>query len=351
MGLDWSVMLNIPAFGQEGLSTFAATSTSPTNGAAGGRLAFLMPREVLRWSDKLQEVQVATSEQVGRLEDWLVPEESNSRELVRRLSEVTAQQELLVKHSDQYWSYRASLRDQVQNHPRSLIEQVAATDEQKKLHPEDRRRIQYFSALSQAVETRSLDDIQKLLSFQVPYDPLLTYFVHQEAAELLSGATSRDPAAEFRLRLHAVYFTSPQDRSLRNVLHALKLLRENPEIEPDSRRRWDHFNSLLQMLQGRWQARIGVPSTQSAQVILGEVNTSILETEKTFDILGPLAADAGLSTETWPLRRRVLEMRLIRPLKEYHSVMFNHQQQLLQKRQAETDALDVAAPSIETMTP
>src|SRR5262249_23273330 len=159
-------------------------------------------------------------------------------------------------HSSQYWAYRASLRSQLQDHPRTLIEQTSATDEQKQLHPEDKRRIRYFNALKDAIETHSLKDVQKLLSFQTPYDPLITFFVHQEAAELLTGTASRAFAEEFRLRLHSIYFTSPQDRSLRNVLQALKLLREHPQIEADPLRRWDHFNSLLQMLEGRWEARI-----------------------------------------------------------------------------------------------
>jgi hypothetical protein len=228
-----------------------------------------------------------------------------------------------------------------------MIEQASATDEQKKLHPEDRRRIRYFKALKTAIDSRTLNDVQQLLSFKAPYDPLVSFFVHQEAAELLTGSPQPVQAEEFRLRLHSVYFASSQDRSIRNVLQALKLLREHPEIEADPVRRWDHFNSLLQMLQGRWESRIGIPFTESSQVVLGEVNSSILEAEKCIDLLNKLTPEAGLSAEMWAARKRVLELRLLRPLQEYHEEIFRHHQQVLQKQKAQAEALgQVVAPPV-----
>ena len=97
----------------------------------------------------------------GRLLAW-IGDEATSPVLVRRLAEVQGQQNLMTTYSDQYWAYRASLRDQVKEKPRSQIQQVSADDEQKQMHPEDRRRLQYFATLGRAVKSHQAADIERL---------------------------------------------------------------------------------------------------------------------------------------------------------------------------------------------
>src|SRR5260221_9427122 len=139
----------------------------------------------------------------------------------------------MTKYADQYWAYRASLRDQVKEKPRSQIRQASATDDEGRMHPEDRRRLRYFQVLGQAVKSNHAADIERLVDFASPYDPLISYFVHEEAAEMYSRSAERDVARELRHRLHATFFSSPPDASLRNVVAPLRLLREHPEPEPD----------------------------------------------------------------------------------------------------------------------
>src|SRR5262249_55510276 len=153
------------------------------NSAGAPRLALSLPREVMRWGAKQQELFTGLAKVKGRLLDW-IGEEAQSQVLVRRLAEVQGQLDLMTKYSDQYWAYRASLRDQVKEKSRSKIQLVSAIDDRKQIHPEDQRRLEYFTALGEATRTHSAQDIDRLVQFAEPYDPLISYFVHEEAAEM-----------------------------------------------------------------------------------------------------------------------------------------------------------------------
>jgi hypothetical protein len=314
-GLDWTVLINIGALDRTGLQKFTNTVPGAINSACNSRLPFSLPRDSMRWGLKLQEVHEELDQLAGRLIEWLGPEASTPA-LVRRLAEVQGQQELMTTYSDQYWAYRASLRDQVKEKPRSQIQQTSASDDEPRMHPEDRRRLQYFTALGKAVKTGSAADIGRLLKFAEPYDPLISFFVHEEAAEISSRSAERDYARELRLRLHAVFFSSPRDASLRNVVAALKLLREHPESEPDPEARWDDLNALLQALKMKWEARIGVRPANIREAV-NDIDTTVLAAEQTFQTLDALTAEAGLPAELWTARRSALEKTLIRPVRTY----------------------------------
>lgn len=343
LGADWSVLLNVTAYSHTDLAKLTAGAPVAVNSAVDSRLLCLQPREVMRWGAKPREIAAVFSPRAGRLANW-IGEEGQSPELVRRLAEVKGQQRLMTKYGDQYWAYRASVRDQLTSVPksRSVIQQVNGEASRRAgMSSSDRQRIRYFSALGHAVKSHSLEDIRYMAEFAAPYDPLLTYFIHQEVAELYTQVKPRPVQEELQYRLYSIYYSAPQDSSLRLIMHTLRLLREHPSSEPDPQRRWDIQNSLLQILQRRWEARIGV-SPKSAVLMLGEIDTSILATEQTFAVLDELAAEAGISAEYWTARKESLERSLVRPLQGYREQMLPHhhrakvREHLSEQKQAET---------------
>lgn len=337
-GLDWTVLLNVAAINGEGLAKFCKTSTGSLNTASTGRLPFALPREMMRWAPKLDEVREILEPVVGRLLSW-VGEDGTSPVVVRRLAEVQGQHDLMTKYSDQYWAYRASLRDQVKEKPRSAIQLTGGTSDEKKMHPEDRRRLAYFTTLSRAISTNRAADIERLSKLASPYDPLITYFVHQEAAELLSRSPDRDVAVELRHRLYATYYSSPRDSSLRNVVAALDLLREHPECEPEASARWDDCSALLQALKMRWEARVGVRPADIKETI-NDIDRTVLVAEQTFRVLDALTAEAGISEALWQARRSVLEKTLIAPVRSYQLELLPLANRAAGKNGAQSD-LDV----------
>jgi hypothetical protein len=312
-GLDWSVILNVAAVNHAGLEKFAAASAANT--VSSGQLPFSLPREMMRWAPKLKELGDALAPSPGRFLSW-IGDEATSPVLVRRLAEVHGQQDLMTTYSDQYWAYRASLRNQVTEQSRSQIQQVGAVDDQMEMHPEDRRRLRYFATLSRAVKNRRAADIERLEQFATPYDPLISFFVHEEAAELYMRSKERNFAQELRHRMHATYFASPRDTSLRNIVAALALLREHPEAEPDPVARWDDLNALLQALKMRWEARANLRPSNIKETV-NDIDTTVLALEQTFQILESLTAEAGLPHDLWDARRIVLERTLISVVRSY----------------------------------
>lgn len=320
-GLDWTLALNLAAWQDETLRKFCGTIVR-SNQAVDARLAFAMPREVMRWGNKSSEVAAALAPSAGRLAKW-IGKDGESPVLVRRLAEVAGQQELMAKFNDQYWAYRTSLRTQLTEKPRSKIELVAASTERKTMHPEDRRRLFYFEALGRATQTRAPLDIERMLTFAFPYDPLLSYFVRFEAAELYAHSSDPDAQAELRNRLYVTWYSSPRDASLRNVLATLKLLRDHPEAEPEPVRRWDQFNAALQALQQRWEARGGT-RPRDVQETVAEIDATVIATEEAFAAMQDLTREAGIPAADWAARRAVLERNLIRPVKSYRSELLPH---------------------------
>jgi hypothetical protein len=334
-GLDWTVMLNVGAVDQAGLEKFVGASSANT--ASAGRLPLSLPREMMRWAPKLEELHTALRPSSGRLLAW-IGDEATAPVLVRRLAEVQGQQNLMTTYSDQYWAYRASLRAQVKDKPRSQIQQVGSSDDQKQMHPEDRRRLQYFATLGRAVKNHRAADIERLARFATPYDPLITFFVHQEAAELSSRSKDREFAQELRHRLHATYFASPRDASLRNVLAALALLREHPEAEADPACRWDDLNALLQALKMRWELRVGTRPSNLREAV-DDIDTTVRAVEQTFQVLDQLTAEAGLPQDVWTARRSVLERTLIRPVRSYQQELLPLLHRRTEKSSDETKSI------------
>ena len=244
--------------------------------------------------------------------------EGNDPEFLRRLNDVLLQRELMTAYPDQPWAYRKSVHEELKKHPHSVITE-AEDGYERKLHPVDRHRLEYFTALGRAAQTRrpSLEALHQIEDFAEPYDPVLTYFVHHELSPLYARAETPDRAAQLRHRLYTVYYGDARDRSIRDVVEALQLLTANPRVFSEAER-WDHTNALLQFLKLRWNNR-GLGKPQSAQIVLNDLDRTIGAAESSFSEMEKLRSIVGVSETDWLARREVIERSLIRPLRAYQS--------------------------------
>lgn len=349
---DWCTPLNFPAYDRAALAEAVADAQARPMSTANAWLAFFTPRELLRWGPKQQEIaallqktrtsaslypladvsqppQLLTDQPRSRRSrylDWLGQTTAEST-VLRRLSEVVSQRELVRQFPDAYWwEYRKELREQLQDRPRTGLQMVSHTvsSDSSRWHPEDQRRKAYFVLLGEALkadipERGTLAEIEKLLE---PYDPLLTLFAHQELADLYSKG-NQDPALELKHRLHVIYYAPPDDASVRNVIAAINHLVEHPEAAASDAERFDLLNGLLQVLRTRWEVRNGRPS-KSAKVTLQEIERSLVTVEQAIEVLETLSISAGYSTEDWSTRRLVLERLLVRPFRSYRDQLALH---------------------------
>ncbi len=317
-GWHWSILLNLSAHNAQHLEELAAYGEPVVNTVSSGHFYCNLPREVMRWGQKLQEVSAILVPQMGRLLDE-IGDEKDDPDLLEHLAEVTGQQKLIRDFPDQFWAYRASLREQVTRgaSDRSVIQQIKHQLAGHKFHPRDRRRMRYFKALGEAAKSKSTEDIRRVGLFAAPFDTMLSYFLHEEVAELYSrSGDQRDPADELRHRLYATYYSVPGDRSVRNIVDTMNLLMDYPDAEPDPLRRWDQMNGLLQMLQTRWYVR-GSVQPKSFRVMISDVSESLRVSEKAFVTMRELTESAGIPAETWTVRERVLRRTLMKPLSDY----------------------------------
>jgi hypothetical protein len=341
-GVDWTSLLNLPAYDHAALKEICDEKQTWTNGPANGILALRAPLDVMRWGPKLQDMQAMltarrtsqppflavsdeTTAQIAnqelsrktRMLEWL-GDQRVSPDLLRRLSEVATQHKLVRENPDaHWWEYRKALREQLQEHPRSAVQQVAHKAEKGTMHPEDERRKAYFTALGAAVRSPSNETLQKLASYLYPYDPMITYFARQEIADL-QGRNNLNASAELRNRLHVIYFSPALDGSTRNVVAALELMINHPEAIEDPVRRYDTMNGLLQTLRSRWETRQGHPA-KSVRRQITDVDRSIVIVDKTVQALDELHDIADVSDTDWEHRKQVIDRMLQRPLHTYRT--------------------------------
>lgn len=345
-GLDWSTPLNFPAYDHAALGEICSETRTWSNSPANGLLALRAPLDVMRWGTKLQDVQQmltatrltpapfwnrnhgqtpnllqseAKLSRKSRFLDWL-GDSLVSADLLRRLSEVASQQKLVRENPEtHWWEYRKALRQQLQDHPRSNVQQVTHVRGQKQTHPEDLLRKTYFEALGDAAgrAAPTSDQIAAIEACLEPYDPLLSYFARQEIADLQArGRVS--PTGELAHRLHVIYFAPGTDASTRNVATALELLVSHPETISDPARRFDVLNGLVQTLRTRWEVRQNVP-VKSVRRQLTDVDRNVVAIERAIAAMDELAREAGVSDDDWATRRRVLDRILLLPLRSYHA--------------------------------
>lgn len=357
-GLDWSALLNLPAFDDAALGEVCDESRGYGNSTFKGQLAAVAPFEMMRWGDKHQEIQVAlTATRVtpapfwnaamgqskeeddelhlsrrSRLVEWL-GDARITKELLRRLGEIVEQQKLVRENPDaHWWAYRKVLKKQLTDRPRTVVQQVKAIDEKQTMHPEDVRRRDYFIALGNAVRQRppTRDQIAAVEQFFQPYDPLLSYFARQETADLLARA-NEDAACELACRLHVIYFAPTIDASVRNVAKAVQTIVNHPESIPQDSIRFDALNGLIQTLRVRWELRQSIRET-STRKVMEDIDQSLLAIEKGVESMDALATSAGVSHEDWRVRKEVIERLMLRPLRSYRNEV--HERQIRGRAQA-----------------
>jgi spermidine synthase len=341
-GLDWSALLNFPAYDHHALAEICSEARSWTNAPANGILALRAPLELIRWAPKLQETQqvltaVRTSpapfatpdesatedeEEVqrsrkSRMLEWL-GDRRVSPDLLRRLSEVATQYKLVQENPESHWwEYRKALKEQMQNRRQSVVQQVGHNDEKAAKHPEDEWRKAYFTALGVAAHKPTAELIAEVAKHLQPYDPLVSYFARQEIADLqFRGQT--DAVSELEHRLHVIYFAPTVDGSTRNVVTAIELLIKHPEAIPDPGRRYDTLNGLLQTLRNRWESRQSYP-VKSARRQLSDVDRSLVAADKGVQTLEDWHHEAHVSDSDWAIRKQVVERILQRPLHDYRT--------------------------------
>lgn len=328
VGWDWSVLLNLAAYSDESLQQMVADVPTAVNSISSGTFAFTLPYEVMRWGPKREEVQqmISRDQRTERLISWM-HEEQDDPIVLRRLSEVTAQNKLMAQYPDQYWKYRKPAKDQITDNPRSLIRQVAAegTNEDDFIHNEDKRRMLYFKALSDAMAkpAPSIELIGRVARFTSIYDPMVSYFMHDEVAELYKKSPEAPANLEFAHRLHAINYGSANDRSINSVVRAIELAATRPEMFQETGQQWDHLNGLLQALKGRWDNRSHAPPVTSKQA-LHDIELSISAIEQAFETMDEIHDRAGVSEYAWSLRKKVLDRTLVRPLETYHDRVLPH---------------------------
>lgn len=328
VGWDWSVLLNLAAYSADALHQMTLDVKTSVNNTSTGTFAFTLAYETMRWGPKRQEVlqMISQENRTGRLINWMHMEKDDPI-VLRRLSEVTAQNKLMAQYPDQYWKYRKPAKDQITENPRSLIKQVAAEGLAKDdyIHDEDKRRMLYFKSLSDAMEKAdpSIDLISRVVRFTSTYDPMISYFMHDEVAELYKKSKNAPPKLEFGHRLHAINYGAGSDRSINSVVRAIELAATKPELFPAKDQQWDHLNGLLQSLKTRWDNRSQARPVTSKQA-LHDIELSISAIDLALETMSDIHAEVGISEEDWQLRKLVLDRTLVRPLETYHERVLPH---------------------------
>jgi hypothetical protein len=184
------------------------------------------------------------------------------------------------------------------------------------LHPEDERRKAYLEVLGVAV-TPDIASIRMLSDFADPYDPLVSYFLHQESARLYEKAGSHDLATRLHHWRYSVYFGPPQDQSVRNVIAALEILNDHPELIRDPLDRWDELNALLEILKQRSALRVQLDDSASSFELI-DAERSIATAKRTVAAMDKLRPHTDISQSDWERRKTVIERMLIRPMWSYH---------------------------------
>jgi len=336
-GFDWTSVLNLPAYDQSALTEICRETWTRSNHVSSAVLALNAPSELMRWGSKLAEVQAVLTapraavkeespitrlasrpSRKSRILEWL-GEERITPEILRRLSDVAAQRQLVREFPESHWwEYRKVLRKQLQTRARSLVQQVSHSDDVP-LHPEDERRKRYFVALGEAARQPSptADAIGKIEEQLWPYDPLLTYFAHEEVADLQArGGIQADQ--ELANRLHMVYFAPPGDGSTKPITSAMDLLVQTPDLIPDPTLRFDLLNGLIQTLRSRWEQR------QSLNVVaprrqVSDADRNIVAIEHAVQALDAWQPVTGLSRVEWEHRKQVIDRILLRPLRSHRA--------------------------------
>lgn len=308
-GLDWSQVFHLPTIDLAGVVQLGAGAQGVVNSATSSLWPVVMPREMWRPASKVEENRQALESVTERLLSFHT-DQAIQPDLKRRLAEVESQHDLMLRYPNQYWAYRRTLREQVEKNPRTQI-RAATLDPKKKIHSEDLRRLGYFQALGLAIKTKVPEDIENLSAYRLPYDPMISYFVNLECAELYRFNPPVDPSLELTHRLRAIWFGAVRDASLRNILRTLEIARSEQLHHNSPEEQYDLLNALLQALYRRWEARVGI-APSSARELVREAGQTLQSIDATLDKMRTIAPAAGISLDQLHQRTAVLDSTLVR---------------------------------------
>lgn len=343
-GWDWSQVAVLPLVdARDKLGLFSQDPRPRAISISNGRFVLTLPAEVARPGDKAEEIrQVFAPHQIQLAS--AIPVGPAHEEAKRRLSEVTQQLEILAGMPDQPWTYRKSLRMEMQQSPRPPLERIEDGKVVKQAHPLDELRKDYFVELGRALTTASTkppaqaaSEIQNLERFAAAGEPLMSHFAHYEIVRLHEMTQHPSPDQEFRHRLHIVFFTTPSDASVRPVISAIDQLVHQPNLIQNDQDRYDCLNALVQKLIERWEARTAW-EPRSAVRVQNDVDQSVRVVNMALDQMEELSSQCGLSSNDVRLRRRFVNSALVSPLREYRDQVLAHR--LRTESPAEPDSED-----------
>ncbi len=330
-GWDWSQIAVLPLIDAgDPIGIFSKAQLPKSVTIANGGFIMQLPFELARVGLKSEETRLAFGAHQIQLVQ-AIPHNKDHDEVQRRLTALAQQTEILAGMPDQPWTYRKSLRMEMQRSPRPPLEVVQNGEIVKSLHPLDLFSRDYFQTLGSALKSISssssvaLAAIGGLERFTENPEPLLSYFAHYEIVRLHELAQHPSPADELRHRLHIVFFSSPSDASVRPVISALDQLVNQPALIEDPAERYDMLNSLLQKLIERWEARTAW-EPRSALRVQNDVDQSVRIANLALDQMETNASAATVRTADFLRRRRYINAALISPLRNYRDQVLAHRQ-------------------------
>ena len=356
-GWDWAQIAVLPMVLTEGDSGLFAKSAMPVPLSAGDAAAVLnltLPSNTAEvQSERLRTAFAPFQKQIASA----MPPGEAHEEAKRRLASLQQQVEILAGMPDQPWTYRRSLRMEMQRSPRPPVEHVEGGKIIRSTHPLDERRQDYFVTLGKALQSvqnrpeRSLAEVQQLSRLADAGEPLLGWFSHYEIVRLYELLEHPDPADELRHRLHLVFFAAPSDASVRPAISALQMLVDRPQLIEDPAARYDQFNAVLQKLIERWEARTAW-EPRSATRVQQDVDLSVLAGRRALEQMEQLSVAAGIPAEEFRQRRQFVHEALISPLRTYCEQVLAHRMKTETPAAAsgteDPDDMPLLAPGLST---
>jgi len=316
-GWDWSMVFGRGGLTTESLDRFIGEDV-PVLSCAEARWETKLSLEISRWGAKAESTRSELA-RFGQALSASLPEESITQEVNHRLEDLNLSYQLQLGHPNDPWGYRGAIKNRLQDRPRTALVHVNYEGLKRVLDPEDQRRKEYLKTLGDVIHAGALspEGLETLKSYDAPFDPLITLFVHYEAIQLIDRSSSQDWESQYHSLLKTIYFASSQDQSVRNVAKAIDLLCREETIALSPAERWDHVNGLMQALTSRWQMRW--QSGKASKYDAVDTEQSVQAVERAMTLLSDSAGDCGLTASDWQLRKECLEENLVRPLRQKRS--------------------------------
>ena len=328
IGWDSSILFNLAYVTNDGETAEAfdkAIAKSRINTAANGFALEKFPRELVRWGNKRQEIQqdfAESSQHLIRHLELLAEDPNNTRlseqldDLKKRLTDIHKREQLVSMHPDEPWLYRTEIKTQLTEHPRTQIVPVKGEGLKRVVHLNDQRRIEYFEALSRCLNesSKSEEAYLELKSYLLPFDPLISEFIHPELARICQQRGDGYAYQELLHRLHAITFSTRADRSVRDIHRCLELLSTGEIAELSNAQKFDLTNSLLETLKFRWDLRASQEPLKE-NILLNDISASLDSISTALALLEKTSIDPMLSQS----RCDYITSELVAPLSEYRS--------------------------------